>query len=440
MLGTATTAAAATTLRPATHTKSLHLLRALLREASYLPDVTARNYFRRYIVARFKAYQPRQNATASFDVQAVEKYRHRSFKRRDEAIINARAAQQLGKAQKGLNYLRRANQGEGPCLKKVLLFAYGRLGRRKYALLDDLLQPDPTWPAVPAPLQQLYNSNLRCLQYFEAPIVRDKNSNVMNISNRYPRLRAVLTSQVQQGVALGRPPKRPYLNTPVLNTWRRRMPIKRAVNNVRRWYAKTMTKLLPALPAEEWDRLDAMSKGRQHISFVRRRTPAAALSSEDTPEEIGLEQLVQHSLAMDKLSKAERPQGMDRPHRLTVRYMQRLYSRLLTLCCKLDYNEKSKRWDTVWGELDQTAKPASYNVPVDDALFADAPPTGSNRKRGPEATSKLSPLPRKDDGGVLRFPFYAEWLPETHPMRIELDKFKKQRKAALAQSDALGPP
>ena len=35
------------------HTKSLHLLRSLLREASYLPDATARTYFRLYIVARF---------------------------------------------------------------------------------------------------------------------------------------------------------------------------------------------------------------------------------------------------------------------------------------------------------------------------------------------------------------------------------------------------
>ena len=134
------------TLPTPSQTRSLHLLRSLLREASYLPDATARDYFRRYIVARFKAYQPRPNATASFDVQAVDKYRHKSFKRRHIGVISERTAQQQRKAQKGLNLLRRANQGETPCLQKVLWFTYGRLGRRKYALLDDLLKPDPTWP------------------------------------------------------------------------------------------------------------------------------------------------------------------------------------------------------------------------------------------------------------------------------------------------------
>ena len=133
------------------HSRSLHLLRALLREASYLPDPTARGYFRRYIVARFKAYQPRHSATASLAVHAVDRYRHSSFRRRHQAVIDARAGQQQRKAQKGLNLLRRANQGEASCIEKVLWFTYGRLGRRKYALLGDLLKPDAalSHPALP---------------------------------------------------------------------------------------------------------------------------------------------------------------------------------------------------------------------------------------------------------------------------------------------------
>lgn len=425
------------TLPTASQTKSLHLLRSLLREASYLPDATARDYFRRYIVARFKAYQPKPNATASFDVQAVEKYRHRSFKRRHIGIINERAGQQQRKAQKGLNFLRRANQGEGPCIQKVLWFAYGRLGRRKYALLDDLLKPDPTWPEGPAPLQQLYNSNLRCLQYFEAPTKRSGN-HVMHISKQYPRLRAVVTAQCQKGVSLHREMKRPYLSTPILNTWEQPMPIKRAVNNVRRWYAETMTRLLPALPAEEWDSIEAMGLGKQRIGYAKRRTPAVALDQQPSADDRTFEQMLQHNLAMDKLSKADRPQGIDRPHALTARYMQRLYSRLLTLTCKLEYDETRKQWNAIWGQTTKTLKPASYAAPVDDVLFAGVDAKGVKPKIPTKDSKKPLVQPRNDEGEYVRFPFFAEMLPASHPIRVELEKWKKERAAAQAQWEASG--
>ncbi|KAH6629313.1 hypothetical protein C7974DRAFT_311627 [Boeremia exigua] len=343
--------------------RSLHLLRSLLREASYLPDAAARDYFRRYIVARFKAYQPSANGTAAFDVHAVAKYRHRAFKRRHTGIINARVAQQQRVAHKGLNFLRRANQGEGPCIQRVLWAAYGRLGRRKHALLGDLLKPDPLWPEGTPPLQQLYRSSLQCLQYFEAPVARD-GINTINISRQYPRLRAIVTSQVQNERALGREIKRPHLRTPVLNIWERPMPLKRAANNVRRWYAETMTRLLPALPADEWDSIDAMSTGRQRIAFVPRRRTVGSVS-----EERSLEQMVRHSLAMGKPSKADRRQGMDRPRAFSARYMQRLYSRLLALSCKLEYDEVRKQWTAVWGQP-KASRPASHAAPVDDALFS----------------------------------------------------------------------
>lgn len=423
---------------PATpsHTKSLHLLRSLLREASYLPDAAARTYFRRYIVARFKAYQPKHSATASLDVTAVEKYRHRSFKRRHEAIINARTAQQQRKARKGLNFLRRANQGEGPCIQKALWFAYGRLGRRKYALLSDLLKPDPAWPEGPAPLQQLYRSDLKCLQYFEAPQVR-AGQHVVYISKQYPRLRALLTSQSKQDIDKKSAIKYPFLKTPILNTWQQPMPIKRAINNVRRWYADTMTLLLPALPSEEWDHIEAMSRGLRPIGFVRQRKPAVEAASE--PNDSTIERMLHHNLAMDKLSKADRPQGVDRPHTLSARFMQRLYTKLLTLTPKLEFDDTRKQWNTVWGKHSKSVKPRSYTTPVDDALFAGVDDKGILPK--PPAKRDFVPgaqRPRKEDGKLQQFPFFADWLPQTHPMRVELEKWKADRDNARAKWRASG--
>jgi hypothetical protein len=425
------------TLPTASQTRPLHLLRSLLREASYLPDATARDYFRRYIVARFKAYQPKPNATASFDVQAVGKYRHRSFKRRHMGIIHERAAQQQRKAQKGLNLLRRANQGEGPCLQKVLWFTYGRLGRRKYALLDDLLKPDPTWPEGVAPLQQFYNSTLRCLQYFEAPITRNGN-HVMHISKQFPRLRAVVTSQCQKELSLHRAMKRPYISTPILNTWERPMPIKRAVNNVRRWYAETMTRLLPALPAEEWDNIEAMSLGKQRIGYAKRRTPVVEPNPQSMLDDGTFDRTLQHGLALDKLTKADRPQGINRPHALTTRYMQRLYSRLLELSCKLEYDDVRKQWNAVWGKSRKSTTSATYAVPVDHVLFAGVDAKGITFKAPSKKNSKPLVQPRNEVGDYMRFPFYAEMLPATHPIRIELDKWKKERAAAHAEWEASG--
>jgi hypothetical protein len=57
------------------------------------------------------------------------------------------------------------------------------------------------------------------------------------------------------------------------------MPIKRAINNVRRWYAETMTLLLLALPSEDWNHIEVMSKGQPRIGFVRPRKPAVEIEA-----------------------------------------------------------------------------------------------------------------------------------------------------------------
>jgi hypothetical protein len=421
--------------------KPLPLLRALLREASYLPDATARSYFRRYIVGRYKAYQPKQNATASLDVQAVEKYRHRSFKRRQIAIINERTRPLLRKGQKGLNFLRRANQGEIPCLQKVLFFAYGRIGRRKYALLENLLRSDPIMDGGappkevegPTPLQQLYYSNKRYLQYFDAPKVeRSKMHYVINISDRYSRLRAVLKSQHQKGLSIHRELKRPFMKTPINNIWERPMPLKRARNNVRRWYAETMTRVLPPLPNEEWDNVHAMLVGERRIGLVRRRARASDLSS----EEDAFTSTIEEAIALDRPSKADKPAGDQRPHAITPKFMRRLYTRILMLCCKVEYDDEHKRWKAIWGEPMKSIKPALYRAPTDASLFAGVDATG----RIPAAPKKhqwdksAHVQPRNAEGEYVRFPFFAEYLPEDNPLRKDLDEWKRKREAAAARA------
>jgi len=421
--------------------KSIHLLRALLREATYLPDALARQYFARYILNRFKAYQPSENATASGDVEALGKYRHRSFKRRHLSIITERTAKVQRKAQKGLHYLRRANQGEIPCLQKVLFFAYGRLGKRKYALLNHVLQPDhitdggrrvkPSELLERTPLQKMYYSNKKYLQYLDAP--REANDvHVMNISDRYSRLRVALKSQNQRGISINRELKRSSLKTPMHNVWMRPMPLVRARNNVRRWYAETMTRFLPPLPTEEWNKIQAMVEGSERISLVKRRVLARPLS-EAPDHDDSLNTLIE-GMSLSKRSKADRPNGIWRPHNITPKFMRRLYSRILQLCCKVEYSAVRKQWVAIWGQPINASRPEAYNVPADVSLFAGVDAKGklphAPKVHVPPAEPGLDIQPRNEKGEYIRFPFYTEQLPEDHPLRKQLEAWNKKRLAA----------
>lgn len=422
--------------------KSIHLLRALLREASYLPDETARNYFSGYIVNRFRAYHPRHNASASASVQAdtVNKYKHRSFKKRRQAVIDSRTRPMLRKAQKGLNYLKRANLGEARCLEKILYFTYGRIGPRKYRLLETLLKPDAAKlaetrsdPSQPTALQALYFSNKRYLQYFDAPVT-SKGRLTIGVSSTYPKLKCVLSSQYENGRALGRQLKRPVMKTPAYNAWERPMPIKRARNNVRRFYAETMTRLLPPLPCDEWDNIYAMIDGTKHVSFKRRRAHDSCTSPASVGEQTSLVDVVANAIALDKPSLADRPAGSYRPHNVDVRFMRRLYSKLLLLCCKLEFDEQRQTWKAIWGNNSKTLNPKSYSMPTDKSLFEGVDAEG----RIPKAKSKVNTTKphiraRNRQGDLTRFPFFAEFLPMSNPVRQDLEKFKKERMRVMSE-------
>ena len=436
---------------PASSLKSLHLLRALLREASYLPDATARTFFRRYIVNRFRAYQPEDLASPSLHAKAVEKYRHGFGKRRHQSVIDDRTRLMQRKAKKGLNYLRLATAGDFHCLLKVLYFTYGRIGKRKYALLDRLLQPDdPTRLQEPSPLQQLYYSNERYLSFFDAPVKKQSTHWVIHISDRFSKLRATLNSQCQNGIALGRELKRPHVLTPINNIWERPMPIKRARSNIRRWYAETMTRLLPPLPADEFDDLQSMANGTKRPSLPSRRSPAVDLHPVEEPSEAErLGELVHSALALEKPAKADqRVPG----HTPNLRLMKRLYTALLTVCCKLEWSEDFKKWNVVWG-----TRLLKLNAQSDVGaaqLFAGVDTAGKVlkerlvRRRDPELEERKAAeraitsenleeyqKNRPKKGQYSTIPFYADYLPEGHPIR-------KAAKAVWSQSasGATTPP
>lgn len=428
--------------------KTRHLLRALLREASYLPDANARTYFHHYIVSRFKAYQPKQNATASSYIEALQKPCHKSFRRRQTAIIEQRARPLLRKGQKALSFLRRANQGELSCVQKVLWLAYGRIGRRKYALLSDLLKPDPVTALgvvscgsqPTAPLQTVYYSKKRYLQFFDPPkALPNKKEHVIDISDSYARLRAVIRSQYQNGISINRELKSPAFKTPINNVWQRRMPIRRARNNVKRWYAETMTRLLPPLPAEEWDSIYEMMLGVKRISLIRPRPRALEhqhlLQTESSEERFA--HILSAGLALNKTSKADRPSSIPRAHKINPRLMRRLYHKILTLCCKLEYDEEQTRWTVTWGEKTKLVNPRSYHMSeTDESLFAGVDARGRTLETSCQDENLMQPaLSRRETVNHVRFPFFTDHLPKAHPLRKELIHWKAKIAAADTKAE-----
>lgn len=392
--------------------KSLHLLRALLREASYLPDANARLFFRRYIVHRFKAYQKKRSI---------------SIEKRSPSVHR--------KATKGLNYLRFANLGNAVCLSKILYFTYGRIGPRKYRLLEDVLRPEGVVPSS-WPLQELYRSNQRYLSFFDAPIKANPTHHGIHISQHYPRLQATIKAQCQNDVVLrGAGIKRPYLLTPINNVWERPMPINRARNNVKRWYADTMTRLLPPLPSEEFDAIQAMLDGTKPFSLVNRRTPAVQhVPAEEIPEVERFTKLVHDALVLEKPARADKIAGK-RPN---ARLMKRLYAMLLPYCSKLEWNEKANKWESIWGsrlrgiKLDIDSEAASSlfagvdahgKAPVEPSAPRDI---AAERRIGSFLghTLKDYKTGRSKKENYSAIPFYVDLLPPDHPIRVAADQVR----------------
>ncbi|KAF2730976.1 hypothetical protein EJ04DRAFT_22174 [Polyplosphaeria fusca] len=336
----------------------LHLFRALLRETTYLPDPNARDFFRHHVVRRFKAYQP-----------SPSRRQHRptaNIKWQDERARSMRRT-----AIKGLNLLKRANQGELPPLEKVLMFTYGRLGPRKYTLLNHLLKPEPLVSAHDevAPLQKLYHSPWRLLALFDRPVPADTSTSKFNIdiSDRHSRLRAVVRAQQGSRISWGREIKSTEVPMPATNAWQRPMPVKRARNIVRRWYAETMTRLMPPLPADEWAHLKGLATGiSKWNGFVPRRSRQEGEDDHDT--EGALQSMINEALALPTPSKAVKPRGIHRPHNLTPKFMQRMYKKIFALCCKTEWNDEFDKWDVSWGDL-RTLRSTQPSTPADPSLF-----------------------------------------------------------------------
>lgn len=289
----------------------LHVFRALLRQCTYLPDPAARQHLHQHVVSRFRDYHPR--STLPFSSR-----RHKSA-----ALVQQRLPSLLRTARKGLVFLCRANDGHMRHLGKILEMTYGRVGRRRHQLLAELKIPD-------IPVDQ-------------AAVEKLSEPGNQAVPRPSQRLMALVTSQARRRLTHFSRPNTPRLEPeiPEKNSWGRPMPIKRVRNFKRRWYAETLDRIMPPLPEAEWDKLRLQASGQLPWKGPVARRKWAGDPVDDWPRRLVGERPKYYSNGR-----------FSNPHKITSRYMRRLWEKISAQCPLMKRNTaRMSGWDVLWGDI-----------------------------------------------------------------------------------------
>lgn len=306
-------------------TNAVHLYRALLRECTYLPDSQARSYVREHVIRSYRKYLPRDEKS-----------------RKD--IPLARQVALLHRGRKGLSVLRRANEGYLKPLQNVLLWTYGRKGRRRRELMDRFMQREI--PRDHKAVEALSQKHTYTRDWMPSPMVM-----------------ALLHSQAQNiehfdRIVTGSNNLKPKPAIPEKNMWGRQMPEKRVKNLMRKWYAKQADRLLPPLPESEFERLQALSNGKiaRDEGPISRRKRLIEDSAGRSPVLDGTFLLEGPQKSSTFMSFAD-----GRPHQLTTRLLQRIWLKILNHVPMMTWDSAKEKWRVKWN-INGRARPQVTEV------------------------------------------------------------------------------
>lgn len=333
-------------------TNPLHLLRALLRECSYLPDPNARKYIHNHVLWTYRNYLPK-----------IKEWRK-------EPPL-ARQVSLLRRGRQSLSILRRANVGDVKPLYKVLSMTYGRSGKRRRELMEELMAPE-----IPQNSDEL-----------ERVVLHDTYTREWKPP---ARLLALLKSQSKEVAYLGESKRRirPDLVIPAKNLWDEEMPRSRVKNTTRKWYAKQTNFVFPPLPENERQDLRALATGERDWWPVLRRTRLGRPSALEV-----FEQDLQQTI-LDGPPKARKvTEDIDsRPQRLTHRLMRRLWAYIYRHVPTMVYHSETQRWKVYWHDSSKRPGPVlgrAIDDNQDTLLFGDIEDILESSRAGPDAGSSL---------------------------------------------------
>lgn len=305
--------------------KARSLYRSLLREASYLPDEAAQSYFRRWIIHRFHAVSEREPGP--------------------EGVQKARTA---------LNRLQRANQGEVKALVWVLENAYGRIGKRRRELIEALRAhtDEHLVPEDDAEVKRL--------------LEKRRGGEHLGKEDKTPAVRTKLQALITSHATMAPPKTSPRTQLkkdkpelPETNLWGRSTPWKVRANKESRWWADTLDKLLPPLPRDEHERLKSLAMGTTRFPGLPKRRASPDVPPE--PEVISDRQIARFLQPIEHVEKIPIEESTQ-IHKITARFMKRLWMRILTLCPEMIQDAKTKGWKVQW--INEQTMPMSSFVAI----------------------------------------------------------------------------
>jgi hypothetical protein len=123
------------------------------------------------------------------------------------------------------------------------------------------------------------------------------------------------------------------------------MPQKRVKNMHREWYADLLARILPPLPTKEWFQLRDWAQGRNLPQMIipRRSNPEAFQQRRHFTKYSALEAIV----IQGRIDKAVH--GNPEAHRITPRFMRRLWATVFSTCPYMVYSDETNKWSVLWG-------------------------------------------------------------------------------------------
>ena len=297
----------------------LHLLRAILREATYLPDLTARKFHTKYAILSFRRHQNGPDTEREGASSLPSKYRTYQMKR----------------ARKYLCLLQRANEGYSGPLENVLRMTYARKGRRKRQIVQDLMR---TYPA-----------QITSLPVTSPGASWQPSAQFLYLLRRQKKVQPYWTKNKIQ----------PMPVIPEQNKWNKPFPETRARNMLKKWYASQAAMLQAPLAEAEWLNIyrSATAHGADIDKLVSKRRPLGTPGIPDTTDhnygcpENDIEDIGCTS-AQKRAPQLSRKVSMSlgNPHKLTRRFLRRTLQRVVlqtspTMIADTDTGKIATRWE-----------------------------------------------------------------------------------------------
>lgn len=318
-----------------------HLLRATLRECTYLPDPIARVYMRDYVLSRYR--------------RALDG--------------NQPVYKSVRRARYQLYHLQRANEGYLQPLQKVLMMSYGRIGHRRHHLLAPLTDRDS---------QELLKQGI--LKYPQGP---PKPQDFGDDWELPLVLKALIRAQINSGVIMAsklRPPvKGVEPPIPETNSWNLPMPHVRKVNMRRRFNRRALDNVLPPLPEQDLATLEGLLSGAVSWSPKPRRSKIPFSESKESSDDSNI---VDFLVNGPQKGHTFGTYVDGRPHVITYRLMSRLWRRVSCHVPRMTWREQWSGWEIIWDTpkiLSQVAFDVQQHADLSD-MFGEPAGVGRSAK------------------------------------------------------------